>query len=84
MQNPDAGITTILKDKSGTLCSGEIQVLTQFNLFALMADSDRLSVATGFPGVDMPTFLLPNVIPEVDTNPMSFYAGVTITQGISE
>ena len=32
-------------------------------------------VATGWSGVDMSTPLLPDVIPEIDANPLSFYSG---------
>jgi len=32
-------------------------------------------VATGWTGVDMSTPLFPKVIPEIDTNLMSFYSG---------
>jgi len=40
-------------------------------------------VATGWTGVDMSTPLLPEVVPEIDANPVSFYSGggwvITIT-----
>ena len=32
-------------------------------------------VATGWTGVDMSTPLLPEVVPEIDANPVSFYSG---------
>ena len=32
-------------------------------------------VATGWTGEDMSTPLLPEVIPEIDANPVSFYSG---------
>jgi len=32
-------------------------------------------VATGCTGVDMSTPLLPEVVPEIDANPLSFYSG---------
>jgi len=31
-------------------------------------------VATGWTGVDMSTPLLPEVVPEIDANPVSFYS----------
>jgi len=44
-------------------------------------------VATGWTGVDMSTPLLPEVVPEIDANPVGFYSGVgvggiTITWGL--
>jgi len=32
-------------------------------------------VATGWTGVDMPTPLLPDIVPEIDANPVSFHSG---------
>ena len=32
-------------------------------------------VATGWTGVDMSTPLLPEVVPKIDANPVSFYSG---------
>jgi len=44
-------------------------------------------VATGWTGVDMSTPLLPEVVPEIDANPVSFYleggiGGISITWGL--
>ena len=40
----------------------------------LFSFSNR-GVATGWTGVDMSTPLLPEVVPEIDANPLSFYSG---------
>jgi len=32
-------------------------------------------VAMGWTGMDMSTLLLPEVVPEIDANPVSFYSG---------
>ena len=50
-----------------------------------MSKEDR-GVATGWTGVDMSTPLLPEVVPEIDANPVSFYSrggvGITVTWGL--
>lgn len=37
-------------------------------------------VATGWTGVDMSTPFLPEVVPEIDANPVSFYGGGAVGQ----
>jgi len=34
-----------------------------------------MGIATGWTGVDMSTPFLPEVVPEIDANPVSFYRG---------
>jgi len=43
-------------------------------------NKDR-GVATGWTGVDMSTPLLPEVVPEIDANPVSFYRGGVVFGG---
>ena len=41
----------------------------------IMCLSVTRGVATGWTGVDMSTPLLPEIIPEIDANPVSFHSG---------
>jgi len=34
-----------------------------------------MGIATGWTGVDMSTPFLPEIVPEIDANPVSFYRG---------
>jgi len=45
-------------------------------------EQDCLGVATGWTGVDMSTPLLPEIVPEIDANPVSFHSGEGV--GVSQ
>ena len=78
VRREDAGLYTVTAtNPRGTIsCSGTLDVQSKYDTFQRRSQDFALGrdsgVATGWTGVDMSTPLLPEVIPEIDANPMTF------------